>query len=94
MGLAIKRTKQGDNEGYKTDYAALLTWEELAILQEQTLYDHFDFISDSLDATNRTEYELAKEKALKKFNVVSEKIIAAGVIWWQEQEKNNLKYQK
>ena len=95
FGLAIKRTKQGDNEGYKTDYAALLTWEELAILQEQTIYDHFDFISHSLDATNRTEYELAKEKALKKYNVVREKIIAAGVIWWrQEQEKNNLKYKK
>ena len=87
FGLAIKRTKQGDKEGYKTDYATLLTWEELAILQEQTLYDHFDFNSDSLDAISRIEYELAKEKVLKKFNVVREKIIAAGVIWWQEQEK-------
>lgn len=87
FGLAIKRTKQGDNEGYKTDHAALLTWEELAILQEQTIYDHFDFNSHSLDSTSRTEYELAKEKALKKYNVVREKIIAAGVIWWQEQEK-------
>jgi hypothetical protein len=88
FGLSIKRTKKGDNEGYKTDYAALLTWEELAILQEQTIYDHFDFISDSLDDTSRTEYELAKEKTFKKYNVVREKIIAAGVIWWQEQEKN------
>ena len=94
FGLAIKRTKQGDNEGYKTDHAALLTWEELAILQEQTIYDHFDFNSHSLDSTSRTEYELAKEKALKKYNVVREKIIAAGVIWWQEQEQEKIRKQK
>jgi uncharacterized protein (DUF1810 family)/tRNA A-37 threonylcarbamoyl transferase component Bud32 len=92
FGLAIKRTKQGDIDGYKTDHAALLTWEELEILQEQTLYEHFDFNSDSLDDTSRSEYELAKEKAYQKYNVVREKIIADGVIWWREQE--NIRKQK
>ena len=85
FGLSIKRTKQGDNEGYKTDYAALLTWEELEILQEQTLYEYFDFNSDSLDPKSRTEYELAKEKALNKFKVVREKILAAGVRWYHQE---------
>jgi uncharacterized protein (DUF1810 family)/predicted GNAT family N-acyltransferase len=87
FGLAIKRTKEGDNEGYKTDHAALLTWEELSILQEHSLYEHFNFNSDSLDYTSRTEYEIAKEKVLKNYDVVREKIISAGWIWWQEQEQ-------
>jgi RIO-like serine/threonine protein kinase len=94
FGLAIKRTEQGDNEGYKTDHAALLTWEELSILQEHSLYDHFNFNSDSLDYTSRTEYETAKEKVLKNYDVVREKILAAGVIWYREQEEERIRKQK
>ena len=87
FGLAIKRTNQGDKEGYITDHIIPLTWEELEILQKQTLYSSFYFNSASLDPKSRTEYKLAKEKAIKNYNVVREKIIAAGVIRYKEQEK-------
>ena len=87
FGLAIKQTKEGDNQGYKTDYAALLTWEELSILQEQSLYDNFNFNSDSLDDASRNEYEIAKEKVFKNYDVVREKIIAVGWLMWQQEEK-------